>query len=318
MSRHWADIGEAGVLGGLRFMAWVYKFFGRATFNVLLFPAMVYFYLRRGEARQASLDYLCRVKRKYPDSIDGEPGLWLSFRHFFAFGRCVLDKYAAWMQPPKTIRMDPEEQASLFALVDSKQGCLVIGSHFGNLEYSRGIAHRHPDLVINVLIYDQHAENFARLLSESAPESRLHLMQVTDLDLNLAIRLKEKIEQGEWLLIAGDRVPVGESENVVIADFIGAAANFPIGPFVLASLLRCPVYLMHCYLKNGEYELSMNLFAGEVRPSRHGKQRDYQQYVQAFASNLETRVAEAPLQWFNFYDFWRQAGNEKNNAQHVE
>jgi predicted LPLAT superfamily acyltransferase len=279
---------------------------------------MAYFFLRRREARRASLDYLKRVKRHYPESIREEPGLWLSFRHFYAFGQCVLDKYVAWMQTPSTIKMDPAEEAALFALVESKQGCLLIGSHFGNLEYSRGIAHRHPELVINVLIYDKHAENFARLLSESAPESRLHLIQVTDLDLDLAIRLKAKVEQGEWLLIAGDRVPVGESDNVAAAEFIGAPADFPIGPFVLANLLHCPVYLMHCYLKDGEYELSMNLFAEEIRPRRHNGQRSYQAYVQSFASKLEARVAQAPLQWFNFFDFWRAAVGSKSAAQRDE
>jgi predicted LPLAT superfamily acyltransferase len=110
--------------------------------------------------------------------------------------------------------MDEEEQALLFSVVESGQGCLLVGSHFGNLEYSRGIAHRHPDLVINILIYDQHAANFATLLTKSAPESRLNLIQVTELDLDRALQLKERVDAGEWLLIAGDRVPVGESDNV--------------------------------------------------------------------------------------------------------
>jgi predicted LPLAT superfamily acyltransferase len=306
MSKHWATIGEAGVLSGMRFMAWVYERLGRVVFNILLFPAIAYFFLRRGVARKSSREFLQRVKQQYPDSIRGEPGPWLSFRHFYSFGQAVLDKYAAWVHPPEIIRMDPTEEAGLFSLVESKQGCLLLGSHFGNLEYSRGLAHRHPELVINVLIYDQHSANFVRLLSEAAPESRMNLVQVTDLDLDLAIRLKDRVAEGEWLLIAGDRVPVGESDNIEAAEFFGAPADFPIGPFVLASLLHCPVYLMHCYLKNGEYELSMQKFADDVRPTRSGGRRSYAAYVQDYATQLEQRVAEAPLQWFNFYDFWQQ------------
>jgi predicted LPLAT superfamily acyltransferase len=314
MSKHWAKIGEAGALGGMRSMAWVYKYGGRVVFNIVLFPVSAYFFLRRRLARESSRDFLRRVKQQYPDAIDGEPGLWLSFQHFYAFGQTVLDKYAAWMDPPETIKMDPAEEAALFSLVDSKQGCLLLGSHFGNLEYSRGLAHRHPELVINVLIYDQHAANFARLLSESAPESRMNLMQVTDLDLELAIKLKDKVALGEWLLIAGDRVPVGEGDNVETAAFFGAPADFPIGPFVLASLLHCPVYLMHCYRKDGEYELSMNKFADDIRPSRRNGQRSYHEYVQRYATELEARVADAPLQWFNFYDFWQSPDNETGTA----
>ena len=90
-SRHWASIGEAGALAGLRFMAWTYRLLGRVGFNIVLAPVMFYFLLRRPIARRASLDYLRRVKREYPDSIRGEPGLWMTFRHFLAFGRSLLD-----------------------------------------------------------------------------------------------------------------------------------------------------------------------------------------------------------------------------------
>lgn len=304
MSRHWAQIGEAGAVSGMKLMAWIYRHLGRWAFNLALAPAMLYFLVRRPIPRRASRDYLKRVWRVYPESLGREPTLWTTFLHFFAFGQSLLDKYIAWVDPPRDIKMDPDNQAMLFSVVDSGKGCLLIGSHFGNLEYSRGIAHRHPDLVINILIYDQHAEKFAELLGGSAPESRLNLIQVTDLDLDLALKLKQRVDAGEWLLIAGDRVPVGESDNVCAAEFLGSEAHFPIGPYVLGSLLRCPVYLMHCFPVDGEYQLSMEPFASEIVPSRVNRRRTYAKEVQRYARALEGQLRKAPLQWFNFYDFW--------------
>lgn len=303
-SRHWSTITEAGALSGLRFMAWTYRLLGRVGFNIVLAPVMAYFMLRRPVARHASLDYLRRVKREYPDSLPGKPGLWLVFRHFLAFGRSLLDKYIAWTGEPTGIDVRQQDADLLRSIVKSGQGILLIGSHFGNLEYSRGISRRHPDLVINVLIYDQHAANFAQLIGDAAPESRLHLIQVTDLDLDLALRLKERVANGEWLLIAGDRVPVGLSDNVCPAPFLGDEANFPIGPYVLANLLHCPVYLMHCYHDEHMYRLRVELLADEVRTTRKGRQRDYEQHARRFATALEAQVRKSPLQWFNFYDFW--------------
>ncbi len=317
-SRHWASIGEAGALAGLRFMAWTYRLLGRVGFNIVLGPVMFYFLLRRTIARRASLDYLRRVKREYPDSIRGQPGLWLSFRHFLAFGRSLLDKYIAWTGEPTGIDV-PEQDARLMrSIIDSRTGILLVGSHFGNLEYSRGISRRHPDLVINVLVYDQHAANFAQLIGDAAPTSRLNLIQVTDLDLDLALRLKERVEKGEWLIIAGDRVPVGLSDNICPAAFLGDNANFPIGPYVLGNLLRCPVYLMHCYFESGMYRLRVELLEEEITTSRKDRQRNYEPQAQKFAKALETQVRRAPLQWFNFYDFWASqthsgdAGGDRN------
>ena len=315
--RHWASIGEAGALAGLRFMAWTYRLLGRVGFNIVLAPVMFYFLLRRPIARRASLEYLRRVKREYPDSLRGQPGLWMTFRHFLAFGRMLLDKYIALTGEPTTIDTRPQDAELVKSIVDSGRGIVLVGSHFGSLEYSRGISRRHPGLVIHVLVYDQHAANFAQLISDAAPESRLNLIQVTDLDLDLALRLKERVDNGEWLLIAGDRVPVGLSDNVCPAGFLGDPANFPIGPYVLGNLLHCPVYMMHCFFESGMYRLRVELLAEEIIASRKDRQRNYEPQAQKFATALEAQVRKAPLQWFNFYDFWAsQTHSAADNDTH--
>ncbi len=228
----------------------------------------------------------------------------MTYRHFYSFGQSLLDKYLVWVEPPTDIPMDPKERELLFSLVESGKGCLLIGSHFGNLEYARGIAHRHPNLVTNILIHDKHAANFAALFADAAPQSRLNLIQVTEFDIELSLRLKEKIDAGEWVLIAGDRIPVSGGTNVTPAKFFGEPANFPIGPYVLARLLRCPVYLMHCYRVGDDYRLGLEFFAEEIRPARTSRGKAYVDEVQRYASALEAMVRKAPLQWFNFYDFW--------------
>ena len=309
MARHWATIGEAGALASLRIMVWIYRHLGRVVFSIVLFPVMLYFLVRRPIARRASQDFMARFASRYPGRLPGKPGLWLSLRHFLAFGEALLDKYIALVDMPTDIDMEPAERELVYSVVESGRGILLVGSHFGNLEYSRGLSERHPGLVINVLIYDQHAANFAQMLDSTGSSIRQNLIQVTELDLELALRLKAKVDQGEWLLIAGDRVPVGESGNVCSASFLGAPAGFPIGPYVLASLLRCPVYLMHCYRKDDGYHLGMELFAEEIRAQRDGRHRTYRREVERFAAALERQVRCAPLQWFNFFDFWGTRDN---------
>jgi len=304
VTRHWAATKEAGAIGGMRAMVWIYSVVGRPAFSFVLAFAMAYFFLRRGSARRASMEYLVRVRRCYPDAIGNGSIGWTSYRHFLAFGQSLLDKYIAWAETPTGINMTPADSEMLFGAVDSGRGCLLIGSHFGNLEYSRGIAHRHPGLVINVLIYDQHAQMFAAFIEESDPESRMNLIQVTDLDFELALKLQDKVQRGEWVMIAGDRVPVGDNGRTCEATFFGDAANFPVGPYVLANLLRCPVYLLHCFKMGDDYHLGMELFEDEIRLPRKERQQAYEMAAQKFAGALEKQVASAPLQWFNFFDFW--------------
>jgi predicted LPLAT superfamily acyltransferase len=304
MSQHWATMTEAGALAGLRTMVWIHSHLGRFAFSVVLVPVMAYFLVRRSAARQASRDFLRRVKRQYPESLKGNASWWLSFRHFLAFGNAMLDGVIASMQPSDEFDMEADERKLMADLAQSGQGILMIGSHFGNLAYSRSIAQNNKSLVVNILIYEQHAANFTTLLADASPASRLNLIQVTDLDLELALRLKEKVQNGEWVVIAGDRVPVKTGDNICSATFFGETAKFPIGPYVLAKLLKCPVYLLHCFRSQGQYQLSLELFQNEITTSRRNRQRSYDIEVQKFATALERQVIREPLQWFNFYDFW--------------
>lgn len=313
MTKHWASVKEAGTLKGMLVMIWIHSHLGKAAFDIVLVPVMAYFFVRRSQARRASKYFLRRVTESYPDRFARRCLNCWSYMHFLSFGRSILDKYLVWVDPPDSIVMNPAEEKMLFDAVGSGQGCLIMGSHYGNLEYARGIAHRHPGLVINVLIYDRHGEMFARLMAQSEPESRMNLIQVTTLDLDLALKLKAKLANGEWLVITGDRVPVGDNGRVCGAKFLGRNAEFPIGPFVLANLFGCPVYLLHCFRRQDQYQLRMELFEARIQLPREARQRAFEALAGKYAQALERQVAKDPLQWFNFYDFWQaQSGSEES------
>ena len=304
MSRHWATMKEAGALTGMRIMVWIHSNFGQSVFNVVLVPVIAYFFVRRTDARQSSMKFLSKVKNSYPEEFGNRSLTWLSFRHFLAFGHSLLDKYLVWAERSASVTIAAEDEEMLIEAAESAQGCLVIGSHFGNLEYSRAIASRYPGLVINVLLYDRHAEKFSSLMDDSQPGSRMNLIQVTELDFELALQLKEKVQQGEWVVIAGDRVPVGDDKRVCKAVFFGEKASFPVGPYVLASLLHCPVYLLHCFRIEGNYRVVIEFFEDTIQLPRKNKQQAYEKAANKFAQALEKQVVRSPLQWFNFYDFW--------------
>ena len=101
-----------------------------------------------------------------------------------------------------------------------------------------------PGLKLTVLTHTKHAARFNRLLAQLDPDSQLNLMEVTELSPVTAMLLSEKIAQGEFVAIAGDRIPVSQNPRIALARFLGATAPFPVGPYILASLLQCPTYLM--------------------------------------------------------------------------
>jgi predicted LPLAT superfamily acyltransferase len=159
-------------------------------------------------------------------------------------------------------------------------------------------------LKLTVLTHTKHAKMFNRLLAQLDPESQLNLMQVTEVSPATAILLSEKIERGEFVAITGDRIPVSLRPRVATAKFLGDMAPFPVGPYILASLLRCPVYLLFSLRTGDAVKVHCELFRESIRLPRRERDEVLVRLVGEYAHRLQSFCLGAPLQWFNFYDFW--------------
>ncbi len=303
-SQHWAYLREAGTLKGLLFLAWVQKTFGRKAFSVILGPVALYFFLFRPVARRASLDFLRTHYQFYPHAWLRRPGYWAVIKHFYVFGQSVLDKLLAWTIPMSEDEFSLTNRDVIEELMNDDSGQLIIGSHLGNLEYCRGFMTRYKDRPINALVYDKNSANFVEMMQRINPQSRMSIYQVDELDIPLILTLKTRIEAGEWLFIAGDRVPLSGNQNTVAVDFMGRQAELPIGPYMLAKTLQCKVKLMFSHRVKDKVQFTVVPFADQVRLPRKGKDEALVLLAQQFADALVEQCGNAPLQWFNFFPFW--------------
>jgi predicted LPLAT superfamily acyltransferase len=92
---------------------------------------------------------------------------------------------------------------------------------------------------------------------------------------------------------------------VAPAQFLGALAPFPVGPYVLASLLKCPVYLIFTFRCGHTSEIHLELFRESIHLPGAARERALAELAADYAARLESYCRRAPLQWFNFYEFWR-------------
>ncbi|TOM86367.1 hypothetical protein CGH67_30025, partial [Vibrio parahaemolyticus] len=73
----------------------------------------------------------------------------------------------------------------------------------------------HSHVKINALVFTQHAEQFNAVMKAVNPNSELNLIQVSSMGPDTAILLQQKIEQGEWVVIVGDRTSTSKENRVV-------------------------------------------------------------------------------------------------------
>jgi predicted LPLAT superfamily acyltransferase len=256
---HWAQLEERGIIWGMQVLLKIYLVLGRHVLQVFLYPVVSYYWLTNRAGRQASRQYLQRVSDYLSELGLPEQGLqgsnYVSYRHFICFANAIIDKLAVWSGSITLNDVDYHGREAIVGHLQQGQGVLILGSHLGNLEVLRAIANLRKDVTLNVLVHTKHAEKFNALLNRHATTSRVNLMQVTHTNAATAMLLQDKIAAGELVVIAADRIPVSGQDRVSSAVFLGSPALFPQGPFILAALLKCPVYTLFCLKHQDRYTI---------------------------------------------------------------
>ena len=300
--RHWAQLEETGVYWGMRLMLAAYAWGGKPLFRLLLYPVLLYYLVLGTAPRRASLDYLRRLRDCYPET-GVRPSWWYSYRHLASFAETMLDKLAAWRHGVDGSQVTFPNRPLLLAQLASGRGAVLLTGHVGNLEMCRALAHQRAPVRLTVLVHTRHAAHFNRLLNRFERSSKVELLQVTELTPATAVELERRIADGELVVITADRVPVSGS-RVIHSNFLGAEAAFPQGPFILAGLLRAPVYTLFCTRRDDGYHIDVEKLSDGLVLPRGRRLEALRAPVAEYSRRLEAVVRKAPLQWFNFYDFW--------------
>lgn len=295
-AKHWARIAESGTLTGLRLLARLDRALGDAVVRTLLYPVTAWFFITNGRARRASRQFLA--------AAGVAPTLANRFRHFLDFSRAITDKFRAWYAPGR-IDIDATECGPLLEATAGGRGLLLLTAHLGNAEVARALAGKVPGLRINALVHTRNARKIDALLTETSGEYPLDLLEVTDFGPETALLLRDKIARGEIVVIVGDRTPVGGDGAVAMADFLGRPAPFAIGPYVLAHVLECPVYLFLCLREGRRYRVHLEPFAERIRLPREDRAAAAAGWAERYARRLADYARRYPLQWYNFHDVWR-------------
>ena len=314
---HWSSLQEAGTLFGMRLLLLFYRYFGRRAFSVILGPIVLYFIVLRPHSRESSRNYLLTHSKYFPNAWNQPITLKYIYKHFKCFAETILDKVLAWNNNISKEELEIPNSLSAKTLINSDKGQLLIGAHFGNLEFCRSFIQSEHNKTINILVYDRHSTNFISMMQQINPDSRLNIFQVDEFDISTVLKLREKVDQGEWVFIAADRIPVTGLNPTAKVSFLGRDALFPIGPYYLAHALGCPVSLIFAYRYTDDNTSKIMLdivpFSDKISLTRESRNSDLAKYAKKFSIELERQCQRAPLQWFNFYDFWATQNTKPNN-----
>jgi predicted LPLAT superfamily acyltransferase len=292
-SRGWLDIREVGTVWGIRFVAWLCTGAGRTPARFLLKAVAVYYLFTHRVARSASADYWRRLGK--------EPTRLRMIDHIYHFAVVAMDRFMFLTKRTESFEITRSGSENLAALRSSGKGAILLGAHLGSFQAMSAVADS-VNFRIRIVGDFRNAERFNSVLREFNPDSQASMIQISD-SVDFVIAIKQAIEAGDLVGILGDRLRPREAW--AFADFLGSQAAFPTGPYALASVLQCPIYLTFgLYREPNRYDLYCEPFAEGLRVPRGERSRVFQSQVQRFADRLSHYTKMAPNNWFNFFDFW--------------
>ncbi|GGF25887.1 lipid A biosynthesis acyltransferase [Flavobacterium limi] len=285
----WDGKSKGTVLGYRIFVFLIRKAGVKSAYFLLCFVASYYFLFLRKSNR--AIFYYFRERLCYSFFKSKK----MVFKSYYTFGQTIIDKVSisAGLRNKFTYEFDGIEV--LKKLLAEKKGGVLISAHIGNFEIAEHFfGDIDLDFQINLVTTDLEHSTIKNYLESVTQKSAVKFIIIKE-DLSHIFEINAALANNGLVCFTGDRYFEGTkslSENI-----LGKEANFPAGPFLIASRLKVPVVFVYVMK---EPDLHYHLYAREATV----KHRDEKGLLKEYVKSVESILQKYPLQWFNYFDFW--------------
>jgi predicted LPLAT superfamily acyltransferase len=287
----WDGKSKGTVLGYKIFVFLIKKAGIKAAYVLLYFVASYYFLFLKKSNKAISYYFKERLGYSWLKSKK------MVFKSYYTFGQTIIDKISisAGMRNKFTYEFDGIE--TLKNLLAEKKGGVLISAHIGNFEIAEHfLGDIDIDFQINLVTTDLEHSAIKNYLESVTQKPTVKFIIIRE-DLSHIFEINAALSKNELVCFTGDRY--FEGTKSLSEKILGQEANFPAGPFLIASRLKVPVVFVYVMK---EPNLHYHLYAREAVV----KHRDDKGLLKAYVESVESMLAKYPLQWFNYFDFWNQ------------
>lgn len=291
----WDGKSKGTVLGYKIFVFLIQKAGVKSAYVLLYFVASYYFLFLKKSNR--AIFYYFKERLKYSNFKSKK----MVFKSYYTFGQTIIDKISisAGMRNKFTYEFDGIE--ILKNLLAEKKGGVLISAHIGNFEIAEHFfGEIDLDFQINLVTTDLEHSAIKKYLESVTQKPTVKFIIIQD-DLSHIFEINAALANNELICFTGDRY--FEGTKSLSGEILGQEANFPAGPFLIASRLKVPVVFVYVMK---EQNLHYHLYAREAVV----KHRDEKALLKSYIESVESMLQKYPLQWFNYFDFWNQLNSK--------
>lgn len=217
------------------------------------------------------------------------------YRSYYVFGQVIIDKVAMASGIKERFNLTHNGSQVIRDMIEHKTGGILISGHMGNWEIASHLMRNYGG-VVNVVMYDEEHQKIKKHIDETTGGRKFNVIPIKD-DISHVFLISKALLNKELVCIHGDRFRDGM--RTLEADFLGREAQFPYGPFAIASKFDVPKTFVYGF-KTGTYDYSFY-----ATPAIEGKLKP-EILLTEYVDEMDKMVRKYPHQWFNFYNFWRR------------
>jgi len=234
--------------------------------------------------------------------------VWKSFaktyQNHFLFGQMILDRFVFYSGRKNLFEVEIIDYKHFLRLANGEKGFIIAGSHVGNFEIG-GYLINSDRKNFNALVYAGETAEMQKNRSKILNSNNINLIPILS-DMSHLFAINSALQNGEIVSMPCDR-NLGSAKSIE-CDFLRGKADFPVGAFTLAASFDVEVLAVFVIkISTKKYKVFVkDLRQTDKRFETDSNKKSHVSYlVKSYVTELENIVKQYPLQWFNFYEFWK-------------
>lgn len=224
------------------------------------------------------------------------------FINYYRLGQTLIDKIAISVGKKELYHFEfGSEYDEFIKLLQSNEPVILVGAHLGSWEMGAPFFDEYGKKM-HVVLYDAEYQRIKELLAQNGKKPDYQVIPVNKDSLAHVFAIQAALNNNEYVCLQGDRFTDGAKTSV--AKLMGKPADFPAGPFILASKFKVATVF---YFATREKGMSYRFHFQKATPvDRTQNEKPEQQILKQYTQALEEILGRYPEQWFNYYPFWNE------------
>lgn len=297
MSETW-DGKTKGGLTGYKIFVFLLKNFGLNAAYILLFFVAFWFVIFSRKASKSQY-YLFRKRLKF----NFFKSIISIYKNSFVFGQILIDKVAIMSGMMHKFSTEHTNAEVIENMVKNKTGGILVNAHIGSWQIAGQLLERYEG-IIYILMEDAENEKIKDFLQTAEGKNKIEIITLKE-DGSHIVKINEVLKNKGILVMHGDRYKQGA--DIIEHEFLGENAKFPSGPFHLAAKYGVPISFATAFREKKRHYHFIAMKTVNVNYPGNIKKRKEEIYEKSkiYIKELEKIIKNYPVQWFNFYNFWR-------------